>query len=145
LKARLLANYRNIKRDVKPARTDEQLVLYVFFAGSAVMAVNSHSFDRQRSIESVGVIVEDEDGVAGVGNGTGLSADGEVFLGVFLRDDFTVIPLQDRDANSIGVVYLAIAKDLAQALLGSNFNRSSSAWSRSAFNRTPPAPYTDLQ
>jgi hypothetical protein len=33
----------------------------------AVMAVSNHSFDRQRSIESVGRIVEDQDGVAGVG------------------------------------------------------------------------------
>jgi hypothetical protein len=33
----------------------------------AVMAVSNRFFERQRSIESVGRIVEDQDGVAGVG------------------------------------------------------------------------------
>ena len=31
-----LAKYRNIKRNVKPGRTDEQIVLYLFFAGCSL-------------------------------------------------------------------------------------------------------------
>jgi hypothetical protein len=49
----------------KRGRTDEQIVP-VRLLRQAVMGVSNHSFDRQRSIESVGRIVEDQDGVVGV-------------------------------------------------------------------------------
>jgi hypothetical protein len=67
LKARLLANYRNIKRDVKPGRTDEQIVLYVSLPGRSEIAISNHSLGRWGSFKSFGRIVENEVGVAGVG------------------------------------------------------------------------------
>jgi hypothetical protein len=60
-----LAKNLNIDRKAKTGRTDEQIVP-VHLLCQAVMAVSNHSFDRQRLIERVGRIVEDQDGVAGV-------------------------------------------------------------------------------
>jgi hypothetical protein len=65
-------------------------------AGSAVIPGQQPFFRVPALNESVGRIVEDQDGVAGAGLEPILNDDAEVFLGVFLGDDFAVILLQNR-------------------------------------------------
>jgi hypothetical protein len=61
----VLAENLNINGNAKIGERTSRLSGTSFFR--AVMAVSNDSFDRQRSIESVGRIVQDQDGVAGVG------------------------------------------------------------------------------